>query len=440
MNRRVYTMVLAGVLCIAAMACADGWEKFVAADGSFSLHHPAGWDVNEQDSAVLIESGDGRQIAIIAIPYQRGQSAREHALRMVGLLAAANPGLTATNWRDDDGGNAAYAEVGFTEEGVPQAGDVVVLVEHASRQALWFSHSAPAAGYDRAEAVELLQAVIGSVSLGDASQPPAGGEVAELTVEAREITGAFLFILEFSLGEPLNLESEQMIVRALTRDWDDELQEELAMYPPLARHLMSLDQEQLDELQRDLHGALREWLNESDPNDPVVAIVRERLEAAGRFVAAGEPPLTAAAAQAYAELIALSELLQDRPDAGIDAIRPDAVGEIRGQLIAAWPELSAEQRGQVLTAPGVWGVLRHALRTSGDEQEDQARAIIAGLTEAQAGQTGVTQQPAAADGDDDVRTQMTRSFVVQETLRQAQQHTFNTWRWSMGYCRGPMGF
>jgi hypothetical protein len=374
MKRLVGPLLCLTLLSAVAVAHADGWQKYVSEDGSFSLHHPAGWQVTEEASVIAIEAGDGRQISIIALPYDSQKSAQEHAHQMISLLAAGNPGLSASNWRTEDDGSAAYAEVSFTDGGIPQAGDIVVVKDADAGQALWFSYSAPAAGYDRPAALEVLQVVMGS----------------------------------------------------------------------LAQQVMSLDQEPLAELQRDLHGVLIEWLNESDPNDPVVGMVRERIAAGEQIVAAGQPALTAVAAQAYAELTALSELLHREPQAAIGDIEADVVAEIRGQLTDAWGGFSDEDRRDVLTLPGVWGVLRHALLLGPQEQQEQARTIIVGLTTVPAAETPPAPQTGAATAGggagDDIRDQMTRSFLVGETLRMAQQHTFNTWRWSMGYCRGPMGF
>lgn len=443
MKRLVGPLLCLTLLSAVAVAHADGWQKYVSEDGSFSLHHPAGWQVTEEASVIAIEAGDGRQISIIALPYDSQKSAQEHAHQMISLLAAGNPGLSASNWRTEDDGSAAYAEVSFTDGGIPQAGDIVVVKDADAGQALWFSYSAPAAGYDRPAALEVLQVVMGSLAPGRGSEPPTG---AALSPEAQEIVNSFIFVLEFSLGQPLSVESERLVARELTRDWGgaDDPAQDLAMYVPLAQQVMSLDQEPLAELQRDLHGVLIEWLNESDPNDPVVGMVRERIAAGEQIVAAGQPALTAVAAQAYAEITALSELLHREPQAGIGDIEADVVAEIRGQLTDAWGGFSDEDRRDVLTMPGVWGVLRHALLLGPQEQQEQARTIIARLTTVAAAETPPAPQTGAATAGggagDDIRDQMTRSFLVGETLRMAQQHTFNTWRWSMGYCRGPMGF
>ncbi len=273
MKRHLLPSLLAALLCISTVASADGWQKFVSADGTFSFHHPAGWSATEQPSSVIVESGDGRQISLLALPYQPGQSAEVHARRMMGLLAAGHPGPTAHNWHADED-DLAYAEVSFTEDGVAQAGDVLVMRDTGSQQALWFGFSAPAAEYDRRAALEMLQAVMGSVASGSGSQPPTAAST--LTAEEQQIVTAFVFTLEFALGQPLDYESEQVIARELARGLAErgESFDDLSMYPSLARQIMTLDNDRLDELQRDLHGVLTEWLNENDPDDPAVGIVR----------------------------------------------------------------------------------------------------------------------------------------------------------------------
>ncbi len=148
-------------------------------------------------------------------------------------------------------------------------------------------------------------------------------------------------------------------------------------------------------------------------------------------VAEADLLLSATAAQAYAELVTFSEVLNRNPQARLDQIPLATVREVRAQLIAQWPNLTSEQRAEVITAPDLWGVLRHATLLGDEAEAQQARPTIAGIT-------GDSTPPPGEN--EDIRTQMTRNFVVQETLRLAQQTTFNTWRWSMGYCAGPMGF
>lgn len=430
MRRHSLPLLLGVLLCITTVASADGWQKFVSQDGSFSFHHPVGWTAVEQPSNVIVESGDGRQLSIISLPYQAGQTAEQHARQMLALLAVGNPGIEATNWRAE-GGDLAYAEVSFTENGAAQAGDVLVIRDANSQQALWFGYTAPAAGYDRVAALEMLRAVMESLAVGDASQPP-GGELA-LSDGEQKIVTAFLFTLEFALGAPLDLESEQIIARELAEGLEEQGQTfaELSMYPPLAQQIMSLDQEQLDELQKDLHSVLNEWINENDPNDPAVGIVRERMDTRGQVVAEADLLLSATAAQSYAELVAYSEVLQDSPDAGVGEIPFDRVRAIRARLIEVWPELTSEQRADIITAPDVWGVLRHAMLLGESADALQARSSIAEVA---------ADAPETVAASDDIRDQMSHAFIYGETLRMMQQHTFNTWRWSMGYCMGPMGF
>ena len=66
--RRTLTLAVM-LLSLAQVVCAQGWDTFVAADGSFSLQYPAGWQVTEQPSAVVIASADGREIVLLSVPY-----------------------------------------------------------------------------------------------------------------------------------------------------------------------------------------------------------------------------------------------------------------------------------------------------------------------------------------------------------------------------------
>ncbi len=451
--RRTLTLAVM-LLSLAQVVCAQGWDTFVAADGSFSLQYPAGWQVTEQPSAVVIESADGREIVLLSVPYRADESAREHAERMVALLKAGNAGLTAANWETSDDGAAVSCELSYVDDGTPYRSDAIVVKDDPGETTLWFSYSAPAAGYDQAAALETLRTVMTSLT-ADGTEPGPEVDLSALTPEERQIVNGFLFTVEFALGQPLDLQSEQLVARELVRGWQagTSTPEDMSMYPALVQQIMSLEQAELDELQKDLHGVLVEWLNESAPNDLVVALLQERLQAAKQVVAEDEPALTAVAAQTYAEMFAMAETLYRSPEATVADIPGEVVTDIREQLVAEWPQFGAEQRAQVLSAPGVWGVLRHALLLGGGEQPQQARTILVGLLDipepqevAQGAQAGGGAAAPAGGGEDgemteeELRDEMTRNYVYGETLRQMQQHTFNTWRWSMGYCRGPMGF
>ena len=373
---------------------------------------------------------------------------------MVALLKAGNAGLTAANWETSDDGAAVSCELSYVDDGTPYRSDAIVVKDDPGETTLWFSYSAPAAGYGQAAALETLGTVMTSLT-ADGTEPGPEVDLSALTPEERQIVNGFLFTVEFALGQPLDLQSEQLVARELVRGWQagTSTPEDMSMYPALVQQIMSLEQAELDELQKDLHGVLVEWLNESAPNDLVVGLLQERLQAAKQVVAEDEPALTAVAAQAYAEMFAMAEQLYRSPEATVADVPGEVVTEIREQLVAEWPRFGPDQRSQILSAPGVWGVLRHALLLGEGEQPQQARAILVGLLDipepqqvAQGGQAAGGAAAPAGGGEggemteDEARDELPRRYLYGETLRQMQRQTFNTWRWSMGYCRGPMGF
>lgn len=431
MTRQLVPAILAAMLAVATGASAQQWERYESADGSFFIEHPPGWQVHETDEVITIV-GDARQIAVISVPYNEALDARGHAQLVMQMLEASNPGLEADNWQLHEEGTVAYAQMRFAADGVPQDADVVVVTDPESQTVLWFSFSGPAAAYDREEAMMVLERVMVSIGGGLAGEPgtPAGPEAqtgpAASGVDA--VIGAFIFVLEFAVGEQLGVAGEQMIAAELGRAWAEQggVPDEMMMYPELAGEIMRLDQAELAGLQLDLQQAVTEWLEGSAADDPVVGLVRERINSGRQIVAGGEPQLSASAAQSYAEMLAFSELLHAQPRAGVGQLQPEIVEQVRGQLIAEWAGLSADSRTAVLSAPAVWGVLRHAVRLGDSQDGVQARAILAALTA-----TGT-----AAPG----QAQYVRSLIAEETLRQARQQTFNTWRWSMGYARTPLGY
>jgi len=170
----------AGLLALcAALAGAGGgadardaairWEKFVSADGKFSLHHPAGWSASEKDGAVALgHPATHEEMLVLGLIFNAARSPEELGRPVLELLRRQLPDLRIRDARGDD--TAAHFDVSFTADGREQSGSA--LVAKADGQAIWVSYSAPSRGFDKARGGRLIAGVLASVSAGTGSRPP----------------------------------------------------------------------------------------------------------------------------------------------------------------------------------------------------------------------------------------------------------------------------
>ncbi len=182
-------------------------------------------------------------------------------------------------------------------------------------------------------------------------------------------------------------------------------------------------------MRKTLEETTRQWLKESPPSDPAVAMIRARLAERGRTVIAGEPPLTAMAAAAFCELYAYARLLRRDASALPDGVGDEATAAARGELLRAWPGFSAAERGQVATAPGLWLVLRTLVAHGDAAQRESARRRLLALT---AGEAPAGQGRPAEKGDDPVG-----AMLKHNVLMNIRQQTFNSYMWSRGFNYQP---
>ena len=294
----------------------------------------------------------------------------------------------------------------FASDGVAYAGDVLVIRDRTARLAIWFSYSGPAAGYDREAALETLQAVMASLAAGDASEPPA---TASAAAETEAVAAAFIFMVEFAVGQPLSVEAEQVIITELTRDWGEAgAPEELAAYPMMVQAITALDEQELEQFRMEMAQVLNELLAEEEQTDPAIIVIRQSLASAQQIVAPGDPPLTAAAASSYAEMIAYAMTLHANPQAGMAKRPQELITGLRNHIVNNWQTLDNHDKAQALAAPYVWAMLRHTLRFGTPEQAADALRILVGLGDgiaaaraaAHAGQVTEPATITAAAGDD----------------------------------------
>jgi len=436
---RVVSLIFIVFLLVDA-AAAQGWEKFVSKNRSFSLHYPKGWKVTaENESSVEITNqATNEQLIVVAIPFDAAKTPRQLAEGMIALFRQGMPDIRASEWQTtaESRETGVHFRVKYTEEGRKYDSNAMVL--KGDNQALWFSFSGPLAGYDPSRAVGLLEKVVTSMAEGPASLPPespAAPRTAITTTQAGGTTEknakSFLFVLEFALGAPLTVSQERVILAELQDGWKDESPEELRkydQYPKLVQVILKVGQSQLEGVRAELETAVRQWIDDYRGKSESVNIIESELKRRGRVLVAGEPPLTEMAASAYCEITAFSELLQSNPAADPEEINDATVQEIRQQLRRQWSTFNKADRELIGTAPGLW-ICQRALLTHGSAaDQEKTRAQIRRLSAGQ-GQASGSGNASAKD--------LSNKMIQHNILMQMQQQTFNTYMWSRGFNYNP---
>ncbi|MGO9094441.1 MAG: hypothetical protein ACLQGV_04395 [Bryobacteraceae bacterium] len=158
------------VLSAPAQAQENAWQKFVSRDQKFSFQYPAGWSVEESVSTVTIfQPSTGEELLVIALPFDRGKSPAELAAPILGALRGPMPDLQSSTTKAD--ASTASFDLAYSRQNRPFSGSVFVV--KGADQAMWFSYSAPASGYDRSRGVGLIRTLVSTLRGGSGTQPPA---------------------------------------------------------------------------------------------------------------------------------------------------------------------------------------------------------------------------------------------------------------------------
>jgi hypothetical protein len=446
LRRSLFAAVLL-LLPVSSSVTGQSWQKYVSKDRSYSFHYPAGWKVTENESTVEItNSAADEQLLVVAMPFDAAKTPRQLAEDMIALFRSGMPDLRASDWSAVAGApdTAVRFRTTYSNKGTKYDGNVIVIKSQG--QAMWFSFSAPLAGYDPGRAFGLLQGLVGSIASGAASKAPSGAPSSQPDSRAKAAASvqspdsrdrnakAFLFVLEFALGAPLTVGQEKVILAELLEGWKDENAEALRkydQYPALVQVILKLRQSDLESTRSELEIAVRQWIEDYRGRSPSVAIIENELKRRGRaLVPAGEPPLTEMAASAYSELMAYSELLTSHPDADVSQIPEEGIALYRRRVTTQWTQLSRRDRDLIATTPGLWICLR-TLLTSGDQTERQnTRSQIRRLT-AQA-------DSSSADAGRQAQGQSAAEAMLKHNvLMNIQQQTFNQYMWSRGFNYSP---
>jgi hypothetical protein len=435
------------LLLTVSQGFSQGWEKYEAPDGSFSLVYPEGWTVSQNESIIEItDSGKDEQLLVVAIPFDSSKTPRQLAEGMISIFRSAMPDLSPSAWRTTPETKEAAVEfrARYTNEGKSYDANVIVVKDSKSKQALWFSFSGPLAGYDAARAVKLLRTVVGSVASASPEASTQAGPIRTPQSPGRDDhtldrnAKAFLFVLEFSLGAPFTANQEKIVLAELLSGWRNSPAEELSkfdQYPVLVQAILKAGQADLEDLRRELENSVRQWIEEFRGKSESVDIIETELKRRGRVLSDGQPPLTEMAAVAYSEIMAFSELIHRDTAAPIEQIPDRDVQEIRRQLQSAWAGLSQVDRDLIATSPGLWFCLRTLLRHGSKSEQEKTRESIQRLTVKSASQGRGSGQ--GRQSSDMTRT-LTERMVTHNIIMEMQKTTFNSYMWSRGFNYHPV--
>ncbi|NSW57134.1 MAG: hypothetical protein HPY44_14065 [Armatimonadetes bacterium] len=436
---RLFAPIIAVICSTAVVAAPAEWVKYIAPNESFSLHHPAGWEVSTEGGAIQItDPVSGRQILIISLPFDADKSPQALAEDFVAVLRAGAPDIKVTAFTEvgDEPGTGVHAGITYSLADAPHRADALVVKSEG--QAVWFSISGVAQGYDQESNLNLLSTLIGTMAEGAGSKPPAvSADPRSRAIETN--ARAFLFVLQFGLGTPLPLVDESRVMSELKRGWARLSDEDLAKYDQYQALVTTIRQakgEEIDKLQTQIGAAIREVLDQADETDPSISAIKSALKSGDEILVEAETPLTTRTAQGYSELIAFAETLRDKPESTPEQVSAERTQALRAQLLDAWPGYTEDDRKLVSGTPAIWSVYRQVFRYGSEEERRQVREQVAKLAPkpdpAAANGGG---QPAGADGKAGPM-----SMVAHWSLMEVQKMTFNHWQWCMGYKRTMFGW
>lgn len=410
----------------------EAWVEYTAAQAGISFKHPRGWDVEVAESAVSIDSKKtNEQLFMSMMPFDENKNPADLAADFIILLQTDNPNVNASNWRAEPGNESNQVFFDLSDEigGETFSGTGIVMKD--SEQAVWFSYFAPASAYSYDRGIELLQGFIGSITSGSGSDDSSSSNNSDLAAQIDANAKGFMFVLEFALGAPFTNDQEQVILDELKSGWRTLTKEELSaydQYPLIAKAILTMGQDDLNEIRAELENATKEWLGEAPDSDRAVRIIRDQLETRGRAVIDGDPPLTEMSLTAYSEIIAYSRLLRQDPEALPEQISKDSVNDIKKQVMDSWESFSDEEQQQIAASPGLWFCLRTLVNNGTEKEQDEVRNNLIKLTPETQKKNG-----SGKSASNDVVMDM----AAHTAMMNIQQMTFNHYMWTHGFNYSP---
>ncbi|HHT69806.1 MAG TPA: hypothetical protein GXZ85_11190 [Firmicutes bacterium] len=425
------------VFSLPSQAETVNWSKYVTADGGFSFHYPEGWLVTETETGFVVHDADNyEQLWLVLLNYEESWTAEDHARFFLSLIQEETPEMDAYGWELDYADEIVLFDLIFDTGRGRADGLGLVIKDIEYEQVLWFHYLAGQGVYTSSRAETILEGFVNSIAGGADSQPPVDSYQARLDRIERNLDG-FLFVIEFALGSPLPLATETLLAsefRGLLMEYTEEELAPYDEYPHFAEFIRSLsDPAELLEVQEGVAASIWEWIDESDPNDPIVRRISDALRNTDRVLIQGTIPLTEGAATSYAEFVAFAEYIDRHgtANASPSMIDDDVVLEIKGQLIDAWRGFSTKEQEQVAALPAVWTVLRRAVNYGDSAEREMALKTISQAIPSQSSTQSSGTESEEYDPADWVRHYSTM---------QIQQQTFNHYMWSVGYHNTIYGF
>ncbi len=411
---------------------AEAWVEYTEDYGGLSFRYPKGWNVEMNESVVAIDNEKTNEQMIMAmIPFIEGNDPTALASGFVAMLQTENPNLEAANWRTNPQTSDSQVVFDLSDEvnGNKYSGTGIVMKD--SQQAIWFSYFSPESAYSYDRSIELLKNFIGSLATASGSKDRNTINSSESASKIDANAKGFIFVLEFALGAPFTADQEQVILEELKDGWSSLTEEELSkydQYPIFAKAILTMNQGELDEMRAELEKAIKEWLDESPDTDEAVRMIKDQLNARGREVITGDPPLTEMSLTAYSEIIAYSRLLHQNPEAMPEQISPDSVYDIKNQVQESWETFSNEEQQQIATSPGIWFCLRTLVNNGSKGEQDKIRKDLVKLT---------PETQATKDSNESGNGKKPMSMAAHNSLMNIQQMTFNQYMWSRGFNYHP---
>lgn len=425
---------------IGSAASTGLWEKHTQDDGNFSFYYPSGWKVGLTESAVIINGENtNEQLIMVMIPYDKDKNPTDLAKDFLVMMNNNNSNLKASNWQMNLGASNGQASFDLTDViGEKQyKGSGIVIKD--SQQAIWFSYIGPTIGYSRDRGLGLLQGFIGSIASGSNSENPKVIYDHSLTTKIDTNAKGFMFVLEFALGAPFTASQERIILDELKSGWRLYSEEELSVYdqyPLIAKRILTMDQNSLNELRIELEGAIIQWLDENSDSDKAVIVINEQLRTRGKEAIVGNPPLTEMSLTAYSEIIAFSRLLKQDSKATLEQISQDSVKEIKEQVKYSWSSLTTKEQEQIASSPGLWVCLRTLINNGSINEQKTIRDSLIKLTpDRQTSKDNtISENPQSINNNGaSVNKSKPMDMTSHNVMLNMNNMTFNSYRWSRGF-------
>ena len=421
------------VVLISVGTCqADAWTKYVAADKSYSFHYPSGWKVAAQGSAVAVDCAKtDEQLLLILSGADKGQTAQDVAQKLADGLKQSVPDLQVVKWSDlSQDGKTAAAAISYSQDGKPFLGAMAVVISKSA--ALWFGYSAPEADFADARAKALLGGFMGSFAAGDGSVVPKGKVPDLATGLLDRDAGAFVFVLEFGCRVAFSQTQEKAVQAQIVKGWQHLSpadRTKLDAWPEVMKRILSLTGANATKVQAGIEKLTQDALAKSG-SDPAAQALQDAIAASRKVVAEGDPPLTAGAADAYAELAAFASLFADNHNVGPESISSKTVASDRAALLNAWPKATKLDKQTVLGSPALWSSMRMTFQEGTAAEKETVRRQIGsmvayGVTLANNGGAGGASSSGTSGKPMDWGT-----FNLLQSMKQT---TFNTYMWSQHF-------